>query len=370
MFKIKVSLGAYIKLIIAGVIINAIISFNHRVIAQITPDNTLPTNSQVTKLNSTINIEGGSRAGNNLFHSFSSFSIPTDIDAHFQNTPDVENIISRVTGNNISNINGLIKANGTANLFLINPSGIIFGEKAKLDIGGSFSATGADSIKFGESLEFSAKNPLATPILSINVPVGLQYGSNPGDIEVLGTNLQLIPGKTLTLAGAVVNINGGKLLAPSGRVELGDTNAQTNVLLNNKAEVNVLGDNGGSIALAANKGPSGAFTSVEPTGIGNAGNVNITSKTLRVANGAQLSSSSTGKGAAGNLGINADLISLDNQAAIKANTIGGRGNIDLNARNLILYRNSNNVDRINFFLPDNIYAIASKNYLTNLHLNS
>lgn len=195
--------------------INGTIVFTvYSAVAQITPDSTLPNNSNVKLENNTFNITGGTQAGANLFHSFQKFSVTTGNTAHFQNNPDIQNIISRVTGSNISNINGLIKASGTANLFLINPSGIIFGDQAKLEVGGSFSATGANSLKFSDSLEFSAKNPQTTALLSINVPIGLQYGSNPGDIEVIGANLQVNPGKTLTLAGASVNIDGGKLMAP------------------------------------------------------------------------------------------------------------------------------------------------------------
>ena len=76
--------------------------------------------------------------------------------------------------------------------------------------------------------------------------MGLQYGSYPGNVEVLGANLQVNTGKTLALVGGNVSINGGKLLAPSGRIELGG-----NVALSNKAEVNVLGSDGGSIAIDA-----------------------------------------------------------------------------------------------------------------------
>ena len=106
-----------------------------------------------------------------MFHSFGEFSVPNGFEAFFNNGA-IDNIISRVTGGSISNINGLIRANGSANLILINPAGISFGAGASLSIGGSFLGSSGDRISFQDGTVFSA-DPNQPALLTVSAPIGV-----------------------------------------------------------------------------------------------------------------------------------------------------------------------------------------------------
>ena len=208
--------------------------------AQVVPDGTLPVNSTVAPNGNSFVIEGGTTAGANLFHSFSEFSLPTGTEALFNNAASIENIFARVTGANISNIEGAIGANGSSNLFLLNPNGIVFGANASLNIGGSFLGTTGNSIVFENGVEFSASSTEdQEPLLTVSVPIGLQFGGGNGDITLSGSGhrleisaiapidssslspgLTVAQGRTIALIGNNITADGGVIGAPGGRLEL------------------------------------------------------------------------------------------------------------------------------------------------------
>lgn len=206
--------------------------------AQIRSDGTLST---TVSSSDTLNfvVEKGDRRGDHLFHSFDAFSIPLGGSAQFENSNDINIIFSRVTGGQPSNINGTLSANGTADVFFMNPTGILFGPNAQLNIGGSFIATTAEHIAFANGYQFSAVAPRQTPLLTISTPIGLQFGPQAGPITIKNSGyrlegmrlspvidqgsplgLRIEAGRTLGLLGQTLRLSDGIVSAPGGQTIL------------------------------------------------------------------------------------------------------------------------------------------------------
>jgi filamentous hemagglutinin family protein len=336
-------------------------------------------------------ITGGTTRETNLFHSFDRFSVPTDGTAFFNNATDIQNILTRVTGGSRSEIDGLIRANGAANLFLLNPNGIVFGRNAQLDIGGSFVASTANAIQFGEQGFFSATDPNAPPLLTVNpsaflfnqaraaaiennsrADAGLDPAGNSGYF-----GLKVPFGQSLLLVGGDIKADGGGLAAFGGRVDLAavagtgtvglnvngdklnlnvpDGLPRADVSLNNGAGFIVSAGGGGDIAITAKNinmnnsfldaGILSDFGSVGAQ----AGDITLNAtESISLTNVTQLSNSTSGQGNAGKIKIVAGgTVTFDGRDSsdqfpsgafnrVNVGATGDSGGIDIGAGSLII----------------------------------
>jgi filamentous hemagglutinin family protein len=272
----------------------AIASVHTPALAQLnlTPD-TLPgrdLGTRIERLTPTVDqIRGGTRQGRNVFHSFEEFNIPENRFLYFENLNGVRNILSRVTGSDPSNIEGALGVgepgnSGNANLYLINPNGIIFGPNARLDINGSFIATTANAIELDRGGLFSASQPETSSLLNVRPTAFLfnQIANQPSNSITVNGELAVPANQSILLVGGNpfpsetasgrVLFNNGRLEAPAGRVdiasvaepgrvELGiqdnlflqfpDSLARSPVTLTNGSEIDVREAPGGDIAIYA-----------------------------------------------------------------------------------------------------------------------
>lgn len=188
------------------------------------------TGTIVTPVGSRTDIQGGTQAGTNLFHSFAQFNVGQNQSANFLVNANIQNILSRVVGGSPSFINGLIQVMGSrANLYLMNPAGIVFGVNAELNVPSSFTATTANAIGFGcgslrcEGL-FPATGTVSFPQLAAH-PSSFAFLANQSGVIFNAGSLSVLPGQSLTLLGGRV-INIGSLSAPGGTISVVETSGE------------------------------------------------------------------------------------------------------------------------------------------------
>jgi filamentous hemagglutinin family protein len=345
------------------------VGVSDRVKAQIVPDNTLGAEGSVVTPNVNINgipsdqIDGGATRGANLFHSFSQFNVGAGRGAYFTPPPEIENILTRVTGANRSEILGRLGVNGNANLFLINPNGIVFGSSASLDVQGSFLATTANAIKLGDAGLFSASQPATSNLLSIS-PSALWFNAvaaqpivnrsqapspiNQPNSDDGSPGLQVPVGQTLALVGGDVLLEGGRLTAAQGRIELGSVagvgqvsltfsgnrfvlgydsiNDFGNILLSNGAFVDASGAGGGEVQIRGGRleMTQGSNIWADTLGAENGGEVLVRTTEVVVSESSRLRANvtDTGTGTGGDLTIDTGSLLVKGGAQVSASTFG------------------------------------------------
>jgi filamentous hemagglutinin family protein len=324
--------------------------------ADVATDGTLGRKVKLTGRNVEVGADLGRIRGKNLFHSFERFGVPTKSKVTFTGPGGLDNVVSRVTGGEPSSIDGTLASRVPgADVYLVNPSGIVFGPDARLDVPGSFHASTADELRFGDGVAFSASNP-GRGGLSVASPeaFGFLSGGTPGAVTVDRAILKVADEKALSLVGGDIEIAGdgegltfyhtgvnepGFVQAKAGRVALvamggpGAVRAATGaasgavtgrVRLAGGALVDTSGDGGGAALIrggavvmdlafvfADNEGAS------DPTG-----GVTIEAGTVRIDSGSRASTDSLAAGDGGRLTVRAGELAIIGGSTIGSNTYG------------------------------------------------
>jgi filamentous hemagglutinin family protein len=304
--------------VIPLLILESIVSFPNNSLAQnIRLDDTLGSARELAGPHYLIKQSDGRTVRQNLFHSFQKFNLNKEEKAIFESGVGIRNILTRVTGGFRSEINGLIKTNSGVNFFLINPSGIIFGESAQLDIGGSFVATTANAVKFGDKGVFNASIPNDPALLTIN-PSALVFNQPRAESIVNNSSedartrigflvpqplfgLRVPDQNSLLLVGGNLSLNNGGLNAIGGRIELAAVSGQ--------GEVGLIIE-GNQLSLNVPKNLALADISLENESLIDAsgeksGNIRLYGNNIRLREGSGILSQVFGNEAGGSIILNA-----------------------------------------------------------------
>lgn len=257
----------------------------------------------------------GSTAGNNLFHSFKTFNINTGESATFTGANNILNVICRVTGGDVSTINGALHSQvGKANFYFINPSGVVFGANAQVDVPAAFHVSTIDNLKLSDGSNFTVN----TPANSLSI-------ASPDSFGLVASSVS--NNSLLALNGAVLSVNNAQ------QIEL----VAGKINLNSQA---ALSANEGNIKLTAPQiDITNATISANTDSIGNAGNIDIQTTNLSLTDRAKMSADSNGAGKSGIITVNAkESLNIQNGALISSNSNaqGDGGTVAINTQTLHL----------------------------------
>ncbi|HTZ35751.1 MAG TPA: filamentous hemagglutinin N-terminal domain-containing protein, partial [Stellaceae bacterium] len=283
----------------------------------ITIDGTLSPAQVLSGPNYSIGANLGKRVGGNLFQSFGLFGLASGETATFSGPATVTTIIGRVTGGSPSTIDGTVKSSiKGANLYLTNPTGVVFGPGGSVNVTGSFSASTADYLKLKGGVGFSATNPNGST-LSAAAPAAFGFLDAPaGKITVSGTTLQVKPGQTLDLVGGPVSVKNASLLAPGGTIGVAAANGPGQVAATPSAAVPAVAGFA-RLTVAHNS----AISTTDANGPRNSGNIFVDAGTLAVR-ASTIDANNYGPGPGGDVVVDVTHLSLSNGGEIAAATDG------------------------------------------------
>jgi filamentous hemagglutinin family protein len=353
--------------------------------AEIILDGTLGPATELPGPQYQITADLGQQHGSNLFHSFNIFNINNGEIATFSGPNQINHIISRITGNYPSTINGVLRSTiPNADVYLLNPAGILFGEQARLDIQGSFYASTADYLQFTGG-QFNAKYPNAST-LTISPPVAFGFLDVPTNLEIQGSQLTVPALTNLSLIGGDLKLTAAKLMAPSGQINLFSVASGGEVVvpkmqpdnLNfsvsapqqgriqlSQSQINLDGPGGGGLTIQGDE-LAMQDSSIQAKTLAQQDGNNFTlnlAKSIHISGPlVALSNSTLGKGHAGLITINTPYLEIDgSNIETSSSGEGQAGDINIRTHQLVM-KNGGNIynDSFNQGNGGNLNIIATE----------
>jgi len=161
----------------------------------------------------------GTRSGANLLHSFQTFNITPGGSATFTGTDGIDHVISRVTGGEVSTIEGLLRSEiGNADFYLVNPAGVVIGEGGAIDVPASLHITTADEVRFTDGGSLNATDSQSS-ILTLGVPEQFGFSTGgAGSIRVVGGDVFIgtssVSADTLSLSASELTLQQAGIQTP------------------------------------------------------------------------------------------------------------------------------------------------------------
>ena len=324
--------------------------------AQVITDGSLGPAQSLTGPDFAITADLGQQRGSNLFHSFSQLNISATESATFSGPAEIQSIIARVTGGNVSTIDGLLRSDiDGADLIELNPAGFLFGSNALLDLSGNVVFTTAGNIRFQSADTFFAF-PQQSEVLSVASIASFGFLSvGYGSIDLNGTSMALDGGKTISLfangvtlgsallqsSGGQIAIaavgSGGEIVSYATDVDVSSFNTLGDILFNASAQVDVSGAAAGSVFVRGrNVTVDNAGIHANVTGTGGGGLIDIdTTETFLLQPGALITAESTAAASAGTGGrvnVHTNAFTAGDGSLLSTASSGARdgGMIDIN----------------------------------------
>jgi filamentous hemagglutinin family protein len=279
----------------------------------------------------------GKQVGGNLFHSFGDFNLIKDDVASFQGPSNVQNILARVTGGGASSIDGTLRSEiSGANLYFINPAGVMFGANAKLEISGSFAVTTADYLQFGDGARFHAQLTSTDSLTSAPVSAFGFLNSSAAHVRFNSSKIATSAGKDLSIVAGRITLDAATVAAPSGRLVLASTaaagripivpgklpDARGAITLKNKSSANINGRGGGSVVIRGGKLQISGASAIlsQNNGTAHGGNIDLRLAGKLTLDDGRILATAVRSGAGGNIRVRADEVAISGGGGLIGST--------------------------------------------------